>query len=1106
MIESPLKQPGYECLIPSTLTATLLEGLHPAEVTPDGERTVQATQLPLLQLTLQQMWQLQNRRGAYAMSHEDYAAVGPVSDVLNRWADDILRGLNKFDEDVAERILAEELVRRDASGRQPPRPRWRYVAELPANTGERAAVERVVAALEAEGLLVSEGTGDSKRVRLVHEVLLTQWDRLRMWLENAEYALWLKRVRRTSVAEPLWRRLFGAVRVPLVRGFRRAFGERPLPTSKAPVAEARRVGWRLFVVGVGLALVFVAGVLVMRGVRPPWGSTEAFDSTLTAGAERLVNRDPAGLVDLANAYLDASGNKEQQRALAAVWSAWVSQWEGKLLATIPSPPAEVVLSPNGVHLTTASGGLWNVETGEQLEPADGAAFVSEDRTEVAFASGGRIRIRHFDSGKSLGVALPFEGIPTHLVFSASGEHIAASRGKRLVVWETASGNVVGEVENDAPLGKIGLAGSGDWLVAISGTPQENATVTDLFVWNLKGKPARRSLNKADDFVISPTGRFIAAVKNRRSTVEIFDTATLLTSLDRVAEVRTNRVDSVRFSPDESLLITRSYSSERVWDRATGTRIGDRVRTILFPRGEGPALVLYEKGSLAFRLEGGQTTETPVVSSTGEAFTHARQASDSAWAVVSSEEAVAFVNLSLRRMTTTLRGYRDGDVRDGVGYVTDGVLTRRVDPTTGSQKAEAVSGALVAVGRGGQLVTANDARSVNLWSAEAPSQKERYVKLPEGWTPFALAPDGSTGLAQAPDSSVQAFDARSGELVGEVYRLPAGKLRVVYSPDGRYVAFGANDYVLADLREHRTLESGRCWGGFFALSETAFAVVRDASTVEVRRLDGRGGVRSFVFSKPLSATSLLWFDSQLRVGALSTRHGGDVEVIAWKEGSEKRKPFLLSGTLAGSPAFDPKGTRLAVPYGSGNQVSVDVFHLREDKTETLTFANGVIEDVVVAFDREGKRLVASSPSVGEFGQTTCWSLRGGIKLWQTPVGGTRIAWDRSGIRLAVGGTVLDARTGIPFPPILPVRPATALDAPVVALFRDGSYASLREEGVVTVEVASPAWKPEEMVERTAAVTGFRPRGSSSEPFRLDPQEWSQLRSRIRQDREEGRPLR
>lgn len=1063
MMEAPLKQPGYECLIPSTLSETLLDGLHEAPREDASERLFEATQIPLLQLTLWQMWRLQNRRGAYAMSHDDYEAVGPVSDALNRWADDIFRGLEPLEEDVALRLLCEELVRRDGV----PRSQWRFLRELSANDRERPVVERVVAALEDEGLLRSEGRGEAKRVRLAHDLLLSQWDKLRMGLENAEYNRWLRRMRETTIAEPTWSRLIRAVKAPATALYRRF-------VVGVPVARSRRRDYRFAVGAVAIGMILLLGLWVFRARESSFPGIP--------GAERLLEGDPRGLVDLANAYLASPRNR--QETLQALWFAWYSQWERKRITTLSVFPLDVVLSSNGRFLatTTVEGSIWDLERGERRQTADSPVFASEDRKRVVFFSEGRLHRLDFDSGEPLGESVPLDGAPSRVAFF--GERFAALQGNHVFVWE--GNRRVATVESDMPLGKIALAGSGDWLVAIAGTPKENETTTDLFVWNLAGKPVRRSLNKADDFAVSPTGRFIAAVKNRRSTVELFDTTTLLQSLDRVAEVRTNRVDDVRFSPDESLLITRSYSSERIWDRATGERLGERVRTILFLPGKighENVLVLSEDGKLTLRTqtEEGTTSETPLVSPSEEKFLRVELAEDPNWAVVTSEHTVGFINLQKAQMTATFRGYLRGAVRDGIGALTNGETTLLVDPSTGEEKSEAIREVLVALGVKGRLVTRDSEGKMNLWSRSDSAPSPQTTLLPRGFKPFSLAPDGATGLARTPTGLFQAFDAQSGKPFGETYPFKATEpFFVRYSPRGRFVAFGGNAYCLLDLKEGKTVAEGKCFNGSLAFDahEKTFAVVADATTVERRRLDVPAKTETFSLKSPLSAS--VSFDGTLRHLAYDGKEA--LILVDIENGAER--VLALEGTLTGSAAFDRKGTRLAVPSLSEGRTLVKVFELRSLRTRTLSFET-VSSEVAVAFDREGKRLVASSSS-----RTTCWNAETGEKLWSTPVGGTPLTFSLSGRWLLAGGVLLEVETGFPLPPLSEERTRV----PRLALVEDKTVLGLNENGVTRFSLRAPHMSSEELTERTAALTGLRPRGLSSQPELLTPDALSELHRR------------
>ena len=128
--------------------------------------------LPLLSTALVDVWR---ERDGSTLTLAAYERSGGVRGAVGRHADAAFRSLRDDERQVARRILlrlvtgggSEALTRRRVSR-----------AELDADSDEQVA--RVLATLVERRLLVA----DDGSVELVHEALLEQWPRLKLWLEE----------------------------------------------------------------------------------------------------------------------------------------------------------------------------------------------------------------------------------------------------------------------------------------------------------------------------------------------------------------------------------------------------------------------------------------------------------------------------------------------------------------------------------------------------------------------------------------------------------------------------------------------------------------------------------------------------------------------------------------------------------------------------------------------------------------------------------------------------------------------------------------------------------------------------------------------------------
>ena len=158
-IEGPAERVGLE------VEPTLVDALLDDAVGEPGA-------LPLVSTTLVDVWR---EREGRTLTRAAYERSGGIRGAVGRHAEDAFRSLGKLEREVARAVLlrlvagggGEAFTRRRVSR-----------SELDADDDERVA--QVLEALIERRLLVADDTS----VELVHEALLEQWPRLRLWLEE----------------------------------------------------------------------------------------------------------------------------------------------------------------------------------------------------------------------------------------------------------------------------------------------------------------------------------------------------------------------------------------------------------------------------------------------------------------------------------------------------------------------------------------------------------------------------------------------------------------------------------------------------------------------------------------------------------------------------------------------------------------------------------------------------------------------------------------------------------------------------------------------------------------------------------------------------------
>jgi hypothetical protein len=135
-----------------------------------------------LQFALDQLWNLQEEG---MITHASYEKIGRIEGALARYADEFFESLSPVDQKRARRLFVQlvqpgdktEDVRRLAA-RKELEEDWQLVSRLS----------------NARLVVTSNDSAGNESVELVHEALIYQWDRFRLWMaEDREFRLWQDR-------------------------------------------------------------------------------------------------------------------------------------------------------------------------------------------------------------------------------------------------------------------------------------------------------------------------------------------------------------------------------------------------------------------------------------------------------------------------------------------------------------------------------------------------------------------------------------------------------------------------------------------------------------------------------------------------------------------------------------------------------------------------------------------------------------------------------------------------------------------------------------------------------------------------------------------------
>ena len=141
----------------------------------------QAGALPLLQFTLDELWQ---RRDVRRLTLRAYTELGGVEGALEHRANETLQKLSQADQDLCRRIFLH-LVQ-PGEGTEDTKRRVSYRELLPDDPARAEAVKRVVGILADRDarLITTQGTGTAEGVvEVAHEALIRGWKKLRQWID-----------------------------------------------------------------------------------------------------------------------------------------------------------------------------------------------------------------------------------------------------------------------------------------------------------------------------------------------------------------------------------------------------------------------------------------------------------------------------------------------------------------------------------------------------------------------------------------------------------------------------------------------------------------------------------------------------------------------------------------------------------------------------------------------------------------------------------------------------------------------------------------------------------------------------------------------------------